>query len=248
MARRLQADRPSHRPLAPAGDRLADRLGRKQQQRGSQHRHPLDRGHPVGGRAASTSSQVDEPEQRQELDGDHPHQQAIGCLAEDAQRRHGAATLKGRWPSGPARWRRTPSSTRWPAPAPRPAGHPRTPAEQQRRADRHHGQRDDRVHRAGEPDGASQDGPVQRASRPGPRWPLHHPRLGWLGAKGQRRQQVGTDVQGEDLQHRQGQGDLSGVNVPGNHTSRTATHEPGPSACGRPGSVSGWASGGRRGF
>ena len=72
MARRLQADRPSHRPLAPAGDRLAGRLGRKQQQRGSQHRHPLDRGHPVGGRAASTSSQVDEPEQRQELDGDHP--------------------------------------------------------------------------------------------------------------------------------------------------------------------------------
>jgi len=61
MARRLQADRPSHRPLAPAGDRLADRLGRKQQQRGSQHRHPLDRGHPVGGRAASTSSQVDHP-------------------------------------------------------------------------------------------------------------------------------------------------------------------------------------------
>ena len=54
MARRLQADRPSHRPLAPAGDRLAGLLGH-QQQRGGQHRHPLDRGHPVGGRAASTS-------------------------------------------------------------------------------------------------------------------------------------------------------------------------------------------------
>ena len=33
---------------------------------------PTGQGHPVGGRAASTSSQVDEPEQRQELDGDHP--------------------------------------------------------------------------------------------------------------------------------------------------------------------------------
>ena len=213
MARRLQADRPSHRPLAPAGDRLAGRLGRMQQQRGGQHRHPLDRVTRLVAEQLLHRSQVDEPEQRQKLDGDHPHQQAIGCRAE------GAATSRccdpqRRWPSGPAGWRRTPSSTRWPAPAPRPAGHPRTPAEQQRRADRHHGQRDDRVHRAGEPDGASQDGPVQRASRPGPRWPLHHPRLGWLGAKGQRRQQVGTDVQGEDLQHRQGQGDLSGGQPP----------------------------------
>ena len=155
---------------------------------------PTGQGHPVGGRAASTSSQVDEPEQRQELDGDHPHQQANWLPGRGRAATSRCCDPQRRWPSGPARWRRTPSSTRWPAPAPRPAGHPRTPAEQQRRADRHHGQRDDRVHRAGEPDGASQDGPVQRASRPGPRWPLHHPRLGWLGAKGQRRQQVGTDV------------------------------------------------------
>ena len=95
MARRLQADRPSHRPLAPAGDRLAGRLGRKQQQRGSQHRHPLDRGHPVGGRAASTSSQVDHPSSARNSTATTPTSRRIGCLAEDAQRRHGAATLKG---------------------------------------------------------------------------------------------------------------------------------------------------------
>ena len=174
--RRLDASG-SHGPAAPGRSAQPPPIGAGERPpRGSPRPHaatagrpapaPTGQGHPVGGRAASTSSQVDEPEQRQELDGDHPHQQANWLPGRGRAATSRCCDPQRRWPSGPARWRRTPSSTRWPAPAPRPAGHPRTPAEQQRRADRHHGQRDDRVHRAEEPEARARTAPSsERADR-----------------------------------------------------------------------------------
>ena len=95
MARRLQADRPSHCPLAPASDRLAGSPRPQAATAGQPAPAPTGQGSPGWWPSSFYIVPGRPPEQRQELDGDHPHQQAIGCLAEDAQRRHGAATLKG---------------------------------------------------------------------------------------------------------------------------------------------------------
>ena len=166
MARRLQADRPSHRPLAPASDRLAGSPRPQAATAGQPAPAPTGQGSPGWWPSSFYIVPGRPPEQRQELDGDHPHQQANWLPGRGRAATSRCCDPQRRWPCGPARWRRTPSSTRWPAPAPRPAGHPRTPAEQQRRADRHHGQRDDRLHRAEEPEARARTAPSsERADR-----------------------------------------------------------------------------------
>ena len=128
-------------------------------------------------------SQVDEPEQDQELDSDRADQQAVGSRAEGAQRRYRAAASEGVGHLGEhdgGEHHRRQGGQR------RPAGRqrrPRMPAEEQGCPDGQHRQGGNRLHRAEEPERPGKHGKLQRTGRSGPRWPLHHPRLGSLGAK-----------------------------------------------------------------